>query len=515
MGALPAPRRPARDAGVAAGVTAVGVGLLYLAYTGQAPVVALAGVTVLVWAAVTHSFFLRWDVLLIGLVVVIMFIPIGRYTLPGSLPFQLEPYRVIVAAIGVIWIMCLLIQSDTRWRPSGFGGPLALIAVAVVLSDGVNGVRIHDLGVTTEVIKGLTYFASYLLVMVLVANVVRSESDIDAVLKALVGCGAFVAVATIVESRSGFNPFNLIHWVLPILSFDAAGVPSSLEARGGEFRALASAQHPIALGAVLALLIPPAIYLARRFGGARWWIACGALALGVLATVARTATLMLIVEVLVLLALKPRTMIRLWPWALPFLVVVHIAAPGTLGSLKTSFFPKGGLVAEQQAGAGTYGSNRLADLGPGLQEFKRQPYFGQGFGTRITEKRHPKYNAPILDNNWLAWMLEVGLLGCIGLLWLFGRAVRRLGKAARRDPTERGWLYAGLAASVLAFAIGIATFDALAFAQVTFVLFVLLGLSGAALRLRAADQQLTVWLAPAERPRASIADVVPSNAQEH
>jgi hypothetical protein len=49
---------------------------------------------------------------------------------------------------------------------------------------------------------------------------------------------------------------------------------------------------------------------------------------------------------------------------------------------------------------------------------------------------------------------------------------------------------------------------------VTFVLFVLLGLAGAALRLRAADEQLTVWLAPAQRPLASIADVAPSNAQE-
>ena len=46
-----------------------------------------------------------------------------------------------------------------------------------------------------------------------------------------------------------------------------------------------------------------------------------------------------------------------------------------------------------------------------------------------------------------------------------------------------GWLLAGIAAAIAAFAIGMITFDAFAFGQVTLMLFVLIGLSVPALRL--------------------------------
>ena len=301
-------------------------------------------------------------------------------------------------------------------------------------------------------------------------------------LKSIVVCGAVLGLLTIIESRTGFTPFDSLGRVIPILQFQ--GEITTLEARGGDFRALGSAQHPIALGALLALLVPVAFYVARRYGTRLWWMAAALIAIGVLTTVARTATLMLMVEVLVLLALKPRVMLKLWPWALPFLVVVHFAAPGTLGSLKTSFFPKGGLVAEQQSGAGTYGSNRLADLGPALEEWRHHQYFGQGYGTRISDRTNPKVNSPILDNQWLGWLLETGLVGVGVLLWLVLRATYRFGRASRGDPSDHGWLLASLAASVLAFAIGMLTYDAFAFTQTVIMFFVLLGVGAAALRLQ-------------------------------
>jgi O-antigen ligase/polysaccharide polymerase Wzy-like membrane protein len=203
----------------------------------------------------------------------------------------------------------------------------------------------------------------------------------------------------------------------------------------------------------------------------------------VLTTVARTATLMLMVELIVFIILKPKVMFRLWPFALPFLVVVHVAVPGTLGSLKSSFFPSGGLIAEQQSGAGTYGSNRLADLGPALKEWKKTPHFGQGFGTRITQRSDPKWNSPILDDQWLGWLLETGWLGFVALLWLFFRSVRRLGRAARKDDSDHGWLLASLAASITAMGIGMITFDAFGFIQVAILLFIVFGVGAAAVRL--------------------------------
>ena len=56
------------------------------------------------------------------------------------------------------------------------------------------------------------------------------------------------------------------------------------------------------------------------------------------------------------------------------------------------------------------------------------------------------------------------------------------GRAARVDPGPHGWLLAGLAASIAAFAVGMVTFDAFSFGQATFLAFVLIGLSVSALR---------------------------------
>ena len=475
----PAAAGPSR--GVGAAILLGSAALIGAAYADLAPVVVLGAVTVLLWAILTQRFFLRWRSLLVALIGVILFIPIGRYALPGALPFEMEPYRVMVGLLVIIWVACLLVQREVRYRPSGLALPLGMVAFGLLLSVGTNAERVHSLGVETEVIKGLTFFGSFIVVLLFVSSSIGSRADLDAVLKALVGGGAIVALLAVIESRTGLTPFDSIDRLIPIL--DYAGDITTLEARGGEFRALGSAQHPIALGASLALLLPLGVYLGRRYRGWIWWAASGALALGVLTTVARTATLMLVVELIVLLILKPRVMFRLWPYALPFLVVVHTAVPGTLGSLKSSFFPTGGLIAEQQAGAGTYGSNRLADLGPGIKEWKKTPHFGQGFGTRITQRSDPKWNSPILDNQWLGWLLETGWVGMAGLLWLFFRSVRRLGRASKKDDSDYGWLLASLAASITAMGIGMTTFDAFGFIQVAILLFIVLGIGAAALRL--------------------------------
>ena len=66
-------------------------------------------------AALHHSL-LRWHSLLGLIVVVVLFIPIGRYHLPGSLPFNLELYRVVVALVVLIWLTSLLIDRRVTLR---------------------------------------------------------------------------------------------------------------------------------------------------------------------------------------------------------------------------------------------------------------------------------------------------------------------------------------------------------------------------------------------------------------
>jgi hypothetical protein len=159
------------------------------------------------------------------------------------------------------------------------------------------------------------------------------------------------------------------------------------------------------------------------------------------------------------------------------LVLIHLALPGTLGSIKEAFLPKGGLVAEQANVS--VGSGRVASFGPAVAEISRQPLFGVGFGTRIVDIGDQ--NAYVLDDEWLSTALETGLLGFAAWVWLFVRYIRRLGRAARADTSQRGWLLTALTASVASFAVGMAFYDAFSFVQVTIAVFILLALGSAAL----------------------------------
>jgi hypothetical protein len=494
------PSRTAPALAAAAGVVALAGLASTSEFVAVAALIALLCVVALVRA---HALLLSWHMLVSGIVLIILLIPIRRYALPGSLPFQLEPYRIAVALIVVVWVGCMLIQPDTRFRRSGLDGPVFAFVLAVGLSVAANVPRIHALDVQPEVTKRLTFFASFLIVLYLCASVIGRGTRRDALLAVLAAGGTVLAVAAIVEARTGFNPFDHLHKIVPVLDQTAPPLHDRVSGRGGRLRAYASAQHSIALGAALAMLLPFACYLAQKTGRRAWWGCAIVLTLGALSTVSRTAALMLMVEVITLLVLKPQLARRLWPMALPFVVVMHVAMPGTLGAFKGAFFPEGGLIAEQKQGAGTYGSGRIADLGPGLAEWSQKPLFGQGFGTRVSVRTDPKWNAPILDNQWLNLLLETGIAGVLAIAWILIRTVRRMGRASRRAEDDAdSWLLAAFTAAIAAFGVGMFTYDAFAFIQVTFVLFILLGLAAPELRAAAAERRRVAAL-PRQRGLAA------------
>ena len=103
----------------------------------------------------------------------------------------------------------------------------------------------------------------------------------------------------------------------------------------------------------------------------------------------------------------------------------------------------------------------------------REAVAGQGTGTRIVIGE--RKNTRLLDNQWLGTLLDAGLLGVVGFAWLLGRFVVRLSVASFRAG-EDGVLLAALAAAVFSYMVGMFTYDALSFTQVTVVLFVLLGI---------------------------------------
>lgn len=433
-------------------------------------------------AAMSRSFFVGWPRLMVALILIILFIPIRRYSLPANLPFQLEPYRVFVALLAVGWLASLLVDSRTRLRRTGFEAPLVLIVGSVFASVAANPSRVGD--VSTEVDKRLMFFSSFILVLYITTSVIRRLDAVDLLAKTLVSCGGIVAFFAIVEARTGFNVFNHLSRVIPFLQGGEISGPAFQRVGTDRIRVFASAEHPIALSAALVMLTPLAFYLAHRYRRRRWLLCALLLVAASVSTLSRTGITMFLTVALVFVWLRPREVKRLWPALLIAPVAIHFALPGTLGALKASFLPPGGLVAQQQSQKGSIGSGRLADVGPSLQEWRAEPLVGQGFGTRVVDPTLPGPKADILDDQWLTSLLETGAVGVVGWVWFFFRVVRRLGREAKKDDSARGWLLACIAAGVAAYAIGMLTYDAFSFIQVTFLLFIFVGLGSALLAER-------------------------------
>lgn len=432
--------------------------------------------------AIAHRLVLSWRVQLAMILVVILFIPIRRYVVPGGLPFELEPYRILVAVTIVLWAAALLTDPRVSLRKTKLEAPLALLVASVLASVIANPGRVAD--VSSDVTKELSFLLSFILLFYMVVSVVRTEQAIRSVIRLLVGGGAVIGVLAMIETRTGYNPFHELAGVIPFI--ELVRIPDE-ELRGSGVRAFGPAQHPIALGAALAMLVPLAVYLARAERRRIWWVAAAALSVGVFASLSRTSILMLVAAGAVLLWLRPREIRRFLIPALVILpVLIHFALPGVLGATKKSFFPEGGLLADQQTSVGSRGQGRVADLGPALEEFAQRPFVGQGFGTRVEDAA--RANAQILDNQWLLLLLETGVLGAIAFGWLVLRSVRLLAGAARSRAGPDGWLPASLAASLTGMAVGMLTFDSFAFVQATFIMWIFIALGSATVLLYRDDR---------------------------
>jgi hypothetical protein len=480
--------RPSTQLLVWVALLLTGCMLLGASTSGSYGTTALAGVTgVLVFIA-WHRALLAWPTMLGAIFVVILLIPIRRYTFAGGFGFSLDPYRVMMVLIVAMWGLALLVDPRTPKHGAGVEAPVTLLGFAVLASWLLNVGTIVDEGLWSDLFKTVTFFASFFFIMYLAASLISSRDQLDRVLKLLVVVGALVAIAAIVESRTHQNVFNQLAPYLPGLQFDPSAVPE-LTARNEGARAYASAEHAIALGAALVMLLPLGIYLYRRAlaaggKGYFWLLAAALLGTGAMASQSRTAVVMLIAQFIVFMVVRRTATVRLLPLMLPGLVVVHILVPGTLGTLKSAFFPQNGIVSEQQVAISGDGSGRLLKADKALREWATKPVLGRGFGTRrVSAGAGVKRNAVILDNQWLHSLIEIGLVGCIALLWMFGRAARRAGRRAQEDDSDTGWLFAGMAAIIISFPVGMLTYDAFSFNQATLLVFIAMGLSAAALRL--------------------------------
>ena len=200
--------------------------------------VAVAGLVLVSYQRVL----LAWPTLLGLILVVILFVPIRRYTVSGNLPFELEPYRIVIALVLACWFCALAADPRVRWRRTGFEVPLGALLLSMLLSMAANVERVS--AVSSLVVKNFTFFLSYLLVIYFVVSVVRSRRDLDRMLALLVGGGTIVALAALIEWRTGTNFFGWYSHVVPFLQLRRRGSRPDARHGGPSARIRAASNRP-------------------------------------------------------------------------------------------------------------------------------------------------------------------------------------------------------------------------------------------------------------------------------
>ena len=454
-----------------------------------------------------------WENALLVFIAVLWFVPIKLYRLPVDLPFQLELYRILI----VVLVLAFVVGSLTTKRPvEAFGAskPLFVLAAVALTSQIVNAPEIEVAGSEGQAVKSLSLFLSLIVVFLLFASVLDTLREIERVTVALVLGGVVVAAAALYEGQTQYNVFDHLASWIPLERNER----EVLELRGGRLRVHASAQHPIAFGAALMMLLPFAVYFAakaRTRMTRAWWVAgMLVIAAGAAATISRTTVAMGVVMALTAFGVRRQAVVKLLPLLLVLPLFVHSAAPGAIGGLLKSFGSAGGetLVESLQSRAGEGGSGRFADYGPAFDLWVQSPIVGLGLDNPniATSGASATESTPgltpivplIFDNQYLHTFVTLGLLGLAALIWFVWGTARRLLRAAKHVLGLKGDYIAACGVACAGYGAGMFFYDSLAFIQVTLLLFIFAALGLKTLSLVTAEDAVG---APAPQPSNQLA----------
>ncbi|MFF2371008.1 O-antigen ligase family protein [Agromyces sp. NPDC058110] len=468
--------RPGRGRVIAAAVVLAVVALA--AVLLLPPLIAAAAIASVAVIVLLRRFIFTWTAMIISLAAVIMLVPARRYAIPIPLPFQLEPYRLVLGIVIIALVVSLILKPEVRWRPVAFGWPIGIFLATIAVSFVVNVTDLANEALIGTAVGGMVQMGFMLAVFFAFRLLLRSERDAMLLITFITWAGVVVAFFAVVERMSRFNVFLVLGNFLPLTLLREGGDVS----RAGVARAFGSAQHPIALAVALCILIPLAVYLAKY---AAWphneinrRIVYGAATVllfgGIMAAISRTAVVVLAVMFLVTLILHPKVAGVLFALALPVMLLAAAVVPKVFESMVLSFLDVDSLVASQYTSAGMGGAGRLADLEPAMAEVEQRPFFGSGFGSRIVIGDDA--NAFILDNQFLGTLMETGALGVLGLAVLLLVPPIMLLRFAFTQAAERrhALLAFAIAVAISGYIAAIFFYDAFGFFQTFFILCMLL-----------------------------------------
>jgi polysaccharide biosynthesis protein PslJ len=319
--------------------------------------------------------------------------------------------------------------------------------------------------------RGLLAFAGWMGIVLMTAEGLRSWRDLELVVEWLVWLGAFVAAIGILQFTTGVNIASF--FTIPGLSANSDF--GAVDSRSVLLRVSATAVHPIEYGVVLGGLLPLAAHrMIHRWGRPLAAVPTIVLFVGCFMSVSRSAVLVVGVAFIVLLLGWPARRRLNALLLMPFAVVgLRLAIPGLVGTLIALFT---NLANDPSI------SGRTSDYGIVFGVMEDNLLFGRGLFTFV-----PRYYR-IVDNQYLMFGLELGIVGLVAALLLLGTGFFQALAARKRalEPSSRD-VSLVFAASLLGVAVSFVTFDALSYPMASGLTMLLVGLAGACWRLTTLD----------------------------
>ena len=421
----------------------------------------------------------------------------------GARPVARRPIDA-TSVLSVYVVIMMVIPSAARFAPAGsIGAPATMLAIAVFF--WWLWEQVHRSTPGPQQPQWVRRVAIVLLVVMLAvyAHAALRASPADEVTPADSGLLQFLALVGLSLTATDGIPsldrltvlldrIAIVAGLLGVLAFlqfltdrvwiDSLPLPGltientqGLAERGMFLRPIATAAHSLEFGAVAAMTIPIALTRARQATNRRAfrWALVAVLIVGAMASLSRSAILCTFVALVVLI----------WPWSwrdkLMALVMGGVGAfalllvtPGLIGTLRGLFLG---------VGTDTSVQSRTDSYTYAVQMIFRYPWLGRGYGTFL-----PRYW--ILDNGYLQFVISTGVIGLCALLALFVAALSSARFAyqrltTRNDKENARALLASCAAGISA----VAFFDLFSFPQAAGMLFLVLGMCGAARRLAAGE----------------------------
>lgn len=333
-------------------------------------------------------------------------------------------------------------------------------------------------------------------VALMTGDLITSRHRLDVLLLRVVYGGAVVALIGALQFFLGLDIVSQIR--IPGLMQNSSLL--GIDARGdiGLRRVASTANHYIEFGVVMALILPLALHYAvhspTRSRARPRWIAVLLLAMGIPFSISRSAALTaLVVLAILVVAWSPPIRLRAGLVLILFLGMMRSSIPGLLGTIKSLFV---------NASKDPSVTGRTDDYAVVFRYIAERPWLGRGAGTFMPERYL------LLDNQYLGSLAATGILGTAALLAIFLVGIHLAGRArALTNDATTCHLTFALTAVIVGALVASFTFDSLAYAMFTSVLFICLGAAAALWRMPTADDST-----PLTRSRPKILMRPPSSA---